>query len=1390
MRHRHLRVVALGSITTLLVWTLWPGVVFAQLNVTGSWTGTWRSSRFPGTGTVSVRLTQVGTQFNGSIVITGSPFFTTGTVSGTVGRTNLAFGSVFSGGFQATFSGSLTPTSVSGFYTATGPGLNDQGTFQVTRATPAVQPSTLLPKSRVTTVAEPINVADGNMFTAHQDLLIPSRGPPLELTRTYNSRDHVEGPFGFGWRSSYDIELLEFADGTVLETDVEGTETLYTRQPDGSYLPSPGSFSRLTKHVDGSFTLVRKHGLQLSFDAQGRFTTIQDRNGNILTITYLDGVISQVTDGSGHNLRFIPSAQGKIAEVRDPAGRAFRYEYDPSGNLSALVDPLGQRTQYQYDVNHNLVTLIDANSHATHFAYDALDRAIASFQEGDVNRVDLQYVSATTTIAKDSKGNQITYEFNGFGLITRLSDSQGHVQQSTYDADLNRTSFTNQNERTTAFTYDARGNLLSVTDPLGHRTLFTYEPVFDFVTSVTDPLGRTTTYAYESKGNLVRARDTLGQTTVFAYDAFGNLTGLVDALGHVTGFTYDVVGNLTQVADATGSATMFAYDPLGNPVGITDANGNATTFTYDLLDQLTTVTYPDGSSVRYVYDATGNLSRFIDPKGQAASYAYDVADRLVQVTDAQGGLTRYEYDTEGNRTALIDARGSTTRYLYDSLNRLIKTLDPLGHETQFGYDPEGNLTTRTDANGHTTTFTYDANDRLVRLTYPDATVVAFGYDVVGNRTTMTDGQGITTFTYDTLNRLIQADGPQPNDTVSYTYDAVGNRTSMTDPDGGVTTYTYDTLNRLIALTDPQSRTTTYTYDAVSNLTQLQLPNQTKTTYSYDALNRLMQLTNLRLHGDETEPISSFTYRHDLASLRTQVTLHNGDFVTYSYDALNRLTNEVKRKAEPERVFFSNQYQYDTVGNRTTLLRQLEQRPPLSFTEKLPDPFQLPGQASFTYTYNTANQLTRIQITREDNAFVVDYTYDANGNLTRQTITNPEEPEKVDVTTYAYDFESRLTQVTLPDGSMTTYTYDGLGRRIRAETPGKITNFLYDGLLPILERNGEDRTTARYIRGVSLGGGIGGLLSAMGIADEEPVFYHYDGQGNVAELTDHEGDVVQAASYDAFGNLLSLQNDEVANPYLFSTKEFEPRSGLSYFGARYYDPRIGRWLTKEPVTWGPDDPQLSLHVDIQTIAPAVALLDTDPVAFQSAVLRGYKQRLSVPGSVNPQLTHPYVYASNNPIIYLDPTGEWGITGAIVGAVAGGVGGFITGRSVKGAVVGAIAGAAIGFVNPAAPFRYFLGAVGSRMVSQAVGAAMASAVGQVLGNKVSGNPAFRSFSPGAVAGAALGSGLAASATSKAGAIATAKFGKAVGNIVEGVVDGIPTGVGERLGKGLNQSFSKRK
>ena len=145
------------------------------------------------------------------------------------------------------------------------------------------------------------------------------------------------------------------------------------------------------------------------------------------------------------------------------------------------------------------------------------------------------------------------------------------------------------------------------------------------------------------------------------------------------------------------------------------------------------------------------------------------------------------------------------------------------------------------------------------------------------------------------------------------------------------------------------------------------------------------------------------------------------------------------------------------------------------------------------------------------------------------------------------------------------------------------------------------------------------------------------------LTDVNGKLLQSYSYDAFGNALMTQGQgkgakNIANPYGFSTKEYNPKSGLSYFGARYYDPAVGRFVTKDPLSWGPDDPRMFI--------PSVKVLKV----FSA---RALQQGVCFAGSINPPLAQRYHYCVNNPANSIDPLGLW-TRGMGIGAT-GGLGG---------------------------------------------------------------------------------------------------------------------------------------
>ena len=106
------------------------------------------------------------------------------------------------------------------------------------------------------------------------------------------------------------------------------------------------------------------------------------------------------------------------------------------------------------------------------------------------------------------------------------------------------------------------------------------------------------------------------------------------------------------------------------------------------------------------------------------------------------------------------------------------------------------------------------------------------------------------------------------------------------------------------------------------------------------------------------------------------------------------------------------------------------------------------------------------------------------------------------------------------------------------------------------------------------------------------YYHADHLGSASYLTNLDGEIAQHIEYVPFGEVfLEERNNKWNSPYLFNGKELDEETGLSYYGARYYNPRVSQWLSVDP-KW--DHPkQISMS--------------------------------------------PYAYTANNPVRYIDPTG---------------------------------------------------------------------------------------------------------------------------------------------------------
>ena len=768
--------------------------------------------------------------------------------------------------------------------------------------------------------------------------------------------------------------------------------------------------------------------------------------------------------------------------------------------------------------------------------------------------------------------------------------------------------------------YDAFGRVAKAFYPTteGTGSKSTFNKSFDNVSPTV------TVYDVLDRATSVTLPDNSTTTTAYTVDngSHALVTTVTDALHNVQATHTNGSGKTLKTIQKSGPdgeiTTSFEYDGIQRLVRVTDTEGNVTTSTYDMGDRRTEVNHPASGITSFTYDALGNVltkqTANLAKEGKFITYDNDYL-RLTGISypDHPENNVKYYYggrNASQNRIGRLMLREDGTgaiEYFYGKMGEVTKTRRTL-------IVPNQAIAT------YVTQWTYDSHNRLLEMIYPDEEKITYSYNLGGQ---LEKVHGYKSYGYDYVSKigydkfeqrtyLKYCNGAE----TFYTYDPQRRRLqNLTVNSGGNTimdnAYTYDAVSYVLSVVNgasvPQSG---------------KAGGQMAHTYTYDALYRLVSATGTYTGADNKT--ASYTLAmgydnmHRITSKRQILTQNNVQFngtlntgydLTYTYgtDAGKKFqlanVNDVNYRteetpSESENVNNNHAYEYDANGNLVYVNTGRTKKDGVA-DEKT---------AERKLKWDEENRL----LASDDNGFVTNYWYDADGE---RTVKTSGESDQVYVNSEFAGGRTNTAKFSLyvspylvanQGGRYTKHIYigsqrvvskigdfDSYGsdpRRIQyagSETDGLSVDYKvkYAQQLQVIKDNyatfavpynGEDNND--YVDGKGFCCNDGSLEAAQARVlaraaknnfqegdsyEKMQFYYHPDHLGSSSYITNLDGEVVQHIEYVPFGEVFVEERNNIWNtPYLFNAKEFDEETGLYYYGARYYDPRVSLWISTD------------------------------------------------------------------------------------------------------------------------------------------------------------------------------------------------------------------------------------
>lgn len=1034
--------------------------------------------------------------------------------------------------------------------------------------------------------AHSVGFALGDERLNHQDFVLPG-AMAIDWTRTYRSffdANDERGELGARWITAYTTRLDIRPDKLVYH-DATGRSLDYPLLAPGDEHDDASEGFTLLRLDEQWLTLARGHVLLEVYEKRNdafRLAFYRDKSGNQVTLDYDEAHRLHRLITAQAVVAFRYDAHDRIIEVahHDVEGKRVgtlaEYAYTADGDLVGAMDRFGNRREYAY--RHHLITrYTDRTGRGMNLEWSGADpkakcvREYADDGSHDTRLAwhpDFRKVSVT-----DATGNvtQHYYDLHGYTFRIVYPDGReewmyrdinhnlvqhvypdGTSERMTYDARGRLTRHARADGSTIEMVYDEKDHMVQIVDPEGHAWKRVYDDAGNVVEE-TDPLGHSTKYSYNAQGLPVEVTDAKGGAKVIAYNEAGQMTSYTDCSGKTTAWEYYLDGRLKTVKDAAGGTTTYRYGSNGFPQEIQSAAG-IERIQFDAEGRLLTRTDPLARTTQYNYDGAGRIASRIDPMGHSLSYGYDRQGRLVRLTDQNRATYQFKYDPTGRLLESIGFDGMLTRYEYDAESGRLCAIEEGGQKTHLDFDRGGRLTSR--ASGEVAErFAYDAMGRLIDAQNAYSRIQHF-FDAAGNLVREHHAYNL----FDVQRSYVW----------HHTYDELGVRVRTVRPDGhAIDWLTYGSGHVHGMALDGEECLQIERNDLHREVKRI-LPSKIVQRTDYDSAGRILRQTIQR--GNAPAPLAARMYRYDAAGQLSHIEDSRKGLTDYRYDPLGRLVESIGPGG-------TELFSFDPASNL------LDAGSPEHARSRIPPSPLRPENTLPPEMPKVLGNLLKSYAG-------IHFAYDERGNLIEKR--SPGSVQHFEWDAFNRLISARTESVT--QHAEARYYYDAFGRRIAREVGGKRVTFGWSGNALAYETDEDRSTHFLYEPGsfVPLAQYVGEPVSGMPtpvrgedhryapeddplqrvhepVSNAQMFYYHCDQIGTPQILTDDEGDVVWGATYRAMGEAREViaRASRVTgvtphNPLRFQGQQFDEETGLAYNRHRYYDPDIGRFVSKDPI----------------------------------------------------------------------------------------------------------------------------------------------------------------------------------------------------------------------------------